>query len=529
MLRQIRLLTSIQLCNLCGWNEFRYTKSPKKKWRWIGMAALSIVVGLMLLLYMGLFSWALINMGMSEVIPMYFYTLTCLVVLFFTIFKAGSVLFQMKSYEMMVALPVSKASIVISRFLSMYVVDLLMGFLFMLPGTILYGVFARPNVSFYLLSLLGTLFLPLLPMTVATALGAAITAVSARMKRKSLISAALTMLLVALLIVWSFMLPKQLENVSKEMVFNFSAMLNRQLASLYPPAVWYCNSVVSGNPIKLLLLIALSLALFAAVIWVVQRYFVSICSALNATRAKNNYRLGKLRSQAPVKALFLREMKRYFASSIYVTNTLMGYVLMPLAGIALLAVGAQKLEALLNLGGVVSKAYPLFLGAIAAIMSTTCCSISMEGKQWWIAQTIPVRAQDIFHSKILVNLVLAFPGYVISVVCGYIAFKPTGLNALWMALIPAVYIVFKAVSGLTINLLTHIFDWENETRVVKQSASTMLDVLVGFASFLPPIFCLLSIANVNADLVMGLTTLVLGLLTFGMYMFNGSRRLSAIG
>lgn len=50
----------------------------------------------------------------------------------------------------------------------MYATNLILSLLVMLPGTVIYGIGIRPSISFYILSVLGTLILPLLPMTLST-------------------------------------------------------------------------------------------------------------------------------------------------------------------------------------------------------------------------------------------------------------------------------------------------------------------------------------------------------------------------
>ena len=142
--------------------------------------------------------------------------------------------------------------------------------------------------------------------------------------------------------------------------------------------------------------------------------------------------------------------------------------------------GPEKLENALGYPGLIQKALPLFLAATASMMTPTACSISMEGRQWWIAKTIPVRSKDIFDSKILVALTVALPGYLVAVVFSLLAVKPSLPGALWIVIIPAAYTLFIAVVGISVNLAMPIFNWENEVRVVKQSASVMFTMLFGF-------------------------------------------------
>jgi ABC-2 type transport system permease protein len=313
------------------------------------------------------------------------------------------------------------------------------------------------------------------------------------------------------------------------MLKNLASVISAQIQRLYPPAVWFGRSAIAGSLDAFLLFFGVSAALFLVMVFIVQHYFTGICTALNATTAKNNYKMRELKTNSPLAAMFRRELKRYFASSIYVTNSIIGYVLMALASAALFFTGADKLEAALGFPGLISKAFPLFLAAVGSITTPASCSVSMEGKQWWIAKTIPVRSKDIFDSKILMSLAVAAPEYLVAVIFGLLAVKPSLTGALWIVVIPAVYIVFMAVAGLSVNLAMPLFNWENEMRAVKQSASVMVTMLIGFASFVPPIVCLLALSNVSADLIMLVTFLVIASATAILYFRKNRKKILYIG
>ncbi len=529
MFRQIRLLAKLQTLNLFGINEFRHTNDAKKRHRYLAMAAVWALLTLIFVAYIALFSYGLIQIGLGEVIPVYLFTVTSLLILFFSLFKAGSVIFQMRTYESLISLPVSKSAIVVSRFLSMYLTNLLLSLFVMLPGVVLYGIWMRPGFGFYAFSLLGAVFLPLLPITLATIVGAVITGISSRMRRKSLVNSALTILLILGIMVLSTGSVSMVENFSSEMMKNLSAVVTAQIQRLYPPAIWFGKSVIQSSFVSFLLFFSVSAALFVLMVFAVQRYFTSVCTALNATNAKNNYKMQELHANSPVMALYRRELKRYFASSIYVTNTIVGYILMAAASIALFIMGPDNLESSLGYPGLISKAFPLFLAAVGSITSPTSCAISMEGRQWWIAKTIPVRSKDIFDSKILVALTVALPEYLLAVIFGLLAFQPTVIGALWIIAIPAAYIVFTAITGITVNLAMPVFNWENEIRAVKQSASVMVTMLVSFVCFLPPLVILLTNGGISADLVMLATFLVITAAAAILYRRMNRKKLLLVG
>lgn len=519
MLKQIRLLSTVQLRNLFGINEIRYTKDKKKKSRFIAMAVLWIMLAAMLLFYTMALSMGLILMGMADIVPAYLSAITGLIILMFTFFKAGSVIFQMNTYEILVSLPVSQAAIVISRFLTMYVTNLILSLMVMVPGMIMYARYMHPAFSFYIYGFAGTILLPLLPISIATAAGAAITALSARMKHKSLVSAFLTIVLVVLIVIGSTILGS-MEEIPEELLKNFALIVEEKIGQIYPPAMWLRNAMVGSSARDFLVYAGISIFVFIILVGILQHFFLSICTALNATSAKNNYQMGRLHASSVTAALWKKEVKRYFASSIYVTNIMIGYALMVIMAIALLMTGVEKMETLLGFPGIVTRMLPLLLALVASISPTTACSVSMEGKQWWLLQSLPVRGKDIWDAKILLNLTIALPFYVIAVVVCMLAVRPSLYDAFWLILLPLVYILFTSVVGITVNLAMPVFDWENETRAVKQSASTMVTILVGMLSAILPMV-LLFVAGKGPDVyVYGITALILFILTVLLYIRN---------
>ena len=309
------------------------------------------------------------------------------------------------------------------------------------------------------------------------------------------------------------------------MMKNLAEIITEQIHGIYPPAIWYGNAVVHSDIPSFIFLAGLSALIFTLMILPVQKYFMTICTALNATAAKNNYKMQSLATSSITKALWKKELKRYFASSIYVSNTMIGYILMLVLPAALLMTSPEKIELSLGYPGIIERAMPVLLGLIAAMMPMTSCAISMEGKNWWLMQTLPIENKVIFNSKILTNLSVVLPFYVVSVILSILALKPESLGILWLILIPAAYILFSSVAGIAINLKFPVLDWENETRVVKQSASTMVTMLVDMVLGLPPIICLIAFKTISVNIVMGVTLVLLILMTALFYQQNNRQPL----
>ena len=255
MMRQIRLLTKISLYGMFGLNELRFTRDTRKRVKACLLGILWALVIVMLAGYVGLASFGLTAMGMGRYVPGVLGMAVSLLVFFFTIFKAGPVLFDRKAYEKQIALPVTVRAVIVSRFLSMYITDMLLGFLVMLPGMAVYGVMEGPGVSFWITGILAGIFLPLLPMTAASVLGALIAGIASRWRRKNLVSILLTFVFITVIMVGSLSMGGMEESELNAMVAQLGAALEGQIRSLYPPAMWVCDAMVSGEMGKLLLFV----------------------------------------------------------------------------------------------------------------------------------------------------------------------------------------------------------------------------------------------------------------------------------
>lgn len=488
MMQQVLTLSRVQLKNLFGINEMRHTKDKKKKTTFALLAVAYVIIILMVVGYIGSMAFALHYLEFGEIVPMYLYTILSLVMLILSFFKAGSVLFSMKSYDIMVSLPVTKSAILISRFVTMYVTNLLFSLIVMLPGLAVHIYFAKPGIAFYIISLPVILFAPLLPLTISSILGALIKGISSRMKRKNLVEVFLTMALVIAFMVGGISMGEEAESMDIEAVKVLLSAVTKELGSIFPPALWYHNAL-QGNVLELFLLLFAPALIFFAFVWVLSKKFQEICTGLNATYAKHNYKLQTLKAEHVLMSLFKKEMKLYFSSSLYVTNTIIGYLLALLLAAAVAVLGIEPLTEYLGAPGyapLVRQILPFVLSLPLCMTSASACSISMEGNTFWQLQVLPIKARDIYVGKILWNLVLAAPFYAVSVLLLLIGAKPDLMTALHYILFPLVGLLFTTILGLACNLRFPVLNWDNEAQVVKQGAAVLVSMLVGMISILAP-------------------------------------------
>ena len=98
MLRQIELLLRVQTCNLFGWNEARHGKKGKQRGTRIGLMLAMALVALVLCGYVAGLSYLLCCIGAGDMLPLLLALVTGVVTLMLTMFRAGSVIFDLHSY-----------------------------------------------------------------------------------------------------------------------------------------------------------------------------------------------------------------------------------------------------------------------------------------------------------------------------------------------------------------------------------------------------------------------------------------------
>lgn len=480
MLKQIKLLAGLELCNIYNLNVSRFSKDSGKKKKDLFIMILWAFLIVMLVSYVSSLSYGLIRLGLSSLLPAYLIMIASLLLFFLGIFKAGSVIFRKNGYDMLCSLPLSRTAIVISRFLRLYAENLIMAFLIMTPGLFVYAWFLKPGAPFYIIGLLSILALPLIPVTISVLIGTVITGISSKMKHKSLAAAGLSILFVLIILYSSSKLSLMENRITYDMLRELSSVIAEILKKTYPPALWQGRAIVTGSFLQCFTCMGLSLLIFTAAVAFVSAFFTPISQSLFADSARHDYKLKTMKKDSVLSSLCRREFKRYFSSSIYVTNTIIGPVMGCLLSGALLFAGPDLITKSLPVPLDIHLLTPFILSGIFCTMTTTSTSLSMEGKYWWILKSLPLSPKSVLDAKLLLNLLLFLPFYLLSEILLIFALKPKAFgDGLFMILIPAVMLLFSCVYGIFINLHFPVLNWENEVTVVKQSASAVLGGMGG--------------------------------------------------
>lgn len=507
------VLLKAQFLNQSGINGFRHEKDQKKKNKAIAFTISMALVVLVLVGYCYGIGYGLCTIGLAQVIPGCAFTLTSLLVLFFTLFKAGGILFAFRDYDMLMALPVKTTAVISSRFFLMYGWNVLFSLGIMLPMGIPYCQYVKPQALFYVMWLIAILVTPLVPMTIATVLSAIISAVSSRFKHTNAVSIILSfILLIGFLGASASMGTLNSTQMNIKQLAELGNMISQKMTQACPLTGVFQKAICQSDIVSFLVFLAISVVWYWLFVKLVSIPYKAINTGLTTHRTTSNYKLQSLQTGSPFQALYRKELKRFFSSNLYVLNMGCGVILLLAASIACFILGIDKMQEILkvpNIQSMIIRIVPFVMCGMLGMSCTSCVSLSLEGKNLWILQTSPVKAATIFKSKMAVNATVLLPAVLLSSLFVSLSLKADILSAVWVFVTPLAYVGFTCVWGIFINLKIPNFTWEAEVTVIKQSMASMFGLLGSMLIGLLPIAVLVLLPSVDKNLLTGVLTLVM--------------------
>ena len=451
-----------------------------RKRRISGAGVLALAGGLMLMLsasYSFSFSAALAQQGAVDMLPVLMSLLAVILCATFSLFGAQGILFSTRDMDLALSWPVPPLQLVVSRVLALYLENLFLLGVWMLPVWLAWMLQGGCMPAAFIALPVSVLLLAFLPCVLAMAVGFVLALVSARFQHNALLNNLLYLLLLAGIFAGSFSLQSQIFQVHSSF---FTSWLMR-------PFLWFTGALKLQD-VSLAALAAVCVLPFLLVAWLISRRYAAVLTLLASHRAHFDYRLTRQHSAGRMRALIGREFRRYFGISIYLFNTGIGLLLLAVGAIAAVLQRDQLQHLMAQFGSEaipMTAALALTVGFILAMTQPTSCSISLEGEQLWIIKSAPLRPWELFGSKVGMQLILVFPVLAVCVpVMGWALGIPAAQNLALLAAAAAMAFCV-APMGLVVNLHFPKLDAPNPTVVVKQSAATLVGLLAGFALLLP--------------------------------------------
>lgn len=471
-MKNFLLLTKVQLLNV-------FKQSNKKKSR-IQMSTYLITALAMLfcgVFYTNMF-FDMYDASQYATIPYSMTYIVTLLIIMMGMNTSQGMLFGFKDFDMLKALPITDKELVLSKIVVYTVAEFISAAFFLGPVMVITGLRMNLGVTYYLFSLIGFFTVPLIPIVLASFIGSVVQKLSAGRKYADLIKN-----VIGIVFFLVFYIGYMYMTISKQ-ALDFTAM-NNIMGNIVITAKWYVQSAMEGNVLYLLASMGLSLVVYLLFVYIYSKNIVNINIQGNVGYHEKNFKMKLTKSNSIFMALFKKEEQRFFKNFLYVFNTAFGMMLLVCAAVFVLfnqneIVSFVKMLVASDaqVSALIGELIVLVIFIASQLTCTTGCSISLEGKSFWIMKTLPIDELEVFWSKILVNVLLIVIPSTLSLVLLGIGF---GLS--WLYYVQGLLLILfssLAISffGLFTNLLFPKLQFANEQEVIKQSLASFVSVLV---------------------------------------------------
>ena len=492
-LSKAKLLNTLPINDLCGNNKQKRN-----------ISVLFVVVIVYMAINIGAFSVTttmnLIHTGLVEYVYASLLSLTSIVLITLLLFTLNSLLFEGNDYEMLQSLPVSLRDIIASKLLIVYTFAFCFTCGMMLPGMVVHVLITHAYLQF-VFGIFSVVFVPVMPIGIAIIFGVGILYVASFAKHTTVLKILLSVLLFIGLMIGIYLL---------QSVDGLSTVMGLQMLRIYPPSLIFLKS----NILYACMSFVVSMLIFYMLTW---KY--EVLHKLS-TKHRVIYHDATFKYHSSFRALYQKEMKRFFGSYLAVINQGFGVIMLVTGSVLLVFVPPTMLFSMLKVSQIpvnMVDYIPLVIAGMLAFTFPSASSLSLEGKNLWIIQTAPIKILDIIFSKISVTLSLHLIGYVCAIIAVFLRFSLSVEQMIAVLLIPLAYSIFTAILGFALDYRFANYSWDNEVVPIKQNLQVGLTMLVSLFMVGLPIL-LSTILFMNLYFAMYLVASILFVVTVILFM-----------
>lgn len=395
---------------------------------------------------------------------------------FGSVFNTYSALYLSKDNDFLLSMPIPVRTILASRVISVYLMSLMYSGVVSLPAVIVSLCVAGFSTVNLIRGLLFAIDISIFVLALSCILGWAVAKCSRKLKNKSFLTALIALVFIGLYYFFYAKAQAIIGSLVENAAYYGSAIQRR-----FHPLYLFGNAPLHWD--VCVLLTALMLVLLALTAFIMEKTFLSIATDTGGS-ANARYREKEVHLRPIPAAMFSKEFKRFTSSANYMLNCGMGSVLLVIAAIALVWKGEALLQNIDLPFAELSSVLPIMSAiAICMIMSlndTAAPSVSLEGKNLWMAQSMPIPTWEILRAKLRVQLAITLPCVLLLGCIAAAMFCTRFLQGILCVLLECLLAVLLAEIGLSIGLKTANVQWTNEVTPVKQSFGVFAAMFTGF-------------------------------------------------
>ncbi len=524
-----------------GLSSIKYKlRNKKDRWQFIvlGLALMSLIPSYIFLIKgLGDIHDIYLSIGQRSMFLLMGFLMSQGMVLVLGLLYVMSKYYFSKDMGHLVPLPIKPSHIIGSKFVTLMISEYLTSLPIILPFIIIYGTKGNEGLAYWLYSMLLALFLPVIPLVLASIIIMIFMKYTNIGAKKDLIRTISAIFFVFIMIYFQLkmqaMANKALlggEDFLLKLVSD-SNLLVKKLGMSFPPAQWGALALSSYGDISgllyLLVFILVGLLSFFLMIFLSEKLFfdglignIEVSSSKGKKKKVDSNKLSK--ETRPYIALAKKEVMMLFKTPIYLMNAVGIVIMLPIIMVASSFTGDDSISLFLNslesgskivsLGGV---AFITAMGIMNSIGSTT---FSREGRCMWIQRSLPIKVEDQILGRVLSSLFIQLIGIVTLVVSIFFIIRLSPLDILLITIFGLLGSFAMTELGMVVDIIRPFLDWDNPQRAMKQNLNVLIGMGVGSLYVGGLGFLIFKLINrLSLSLIFGLLGLVFILTSLGLF------------
>lgn len=397
---------------------------------------------------------------------------------FGSIFNTYSSLYLSKDNDLLLSMPIPVSSIIASRLISVYLLGTMYASAAFLPALIVYWVTAGITAARMICGIVLYLIITIIVLLLSCLLGWIVAKISLKLKNKSFITVLASLAFIGAYYFFYF----KANNMVKDMIVN--AVLYGE--KIKGTAYWlYRFGRIGEGDFPAAAIFSAVTALLCAAVWMIlSRSFLDITTSEGKTE-KVRYVEKTVKERSAFESFLRKEFGRFTSSANYMLNCGLGILLMPAFGVLILINGKAILAVLNEIftmrEGFAEILVCTALCALVSMINPSAPSVSLEGKNIWIPQSLPIHPKTVLRAKAALQLILSVPPMLFAVICVTAVMQNPIAEKLMICLVPLLYTVFCTAFGSYLGVKMPIINWTNETTPIKQSGFIAIAIFGSWA------------------------------------------------
>lgn len=451
--------------------------------------------------------------------------------------------------EFILPWPLRAYQIVASKFTAAYYNENIMQFILVLSCIVGYGIGSKMGILNWLLSIVGIITLPILPLAYCGILSLLIMGFTRIIRNKDIIQRLSVVLMFVLILALvgsiGFLQNMDIDSYVETLASGNHTFFN-VMNVVFPTVPLFVKTFSQGDIIALLEYILANAAVVAILLLLAEKlYFKGVIGLSSSPSGKTvkglDQLLEKTKVHSPAYAYFKKELRILLRTPVFFTNCVAINFIWPIFIYAMYKLQSNPIS-LTTLQALYAKKdlrIQLFflLGIVgisvivAALNSLSSNAISREGKHFSFMKYIPVPYETQWNVKALIGIIFPTVGVLIYFIPFCILVKVPVIHIILFTILCLMAISFVSFTGIYIDSIQPKLIWDDELSALRENYNTFFSMAIAIAFTMVVciggffLFCNTKISIAVSALIMIILLAAANIITLTVTYKNGVRNI----